>query len=161
MPPPETGVPEMSEFEKLLVDILAHELDETPDDDTIEQLRKILAEDGMDSDEEVPDWIMMLFESLRSREPIEVHDQPDPSTEAEIDEFFTDLEDIAAFDTYDHGEWVRIRLPRHGMLGFFSRQFAFFSTYRLDDVSDDGLSDVSDAKMYERPEAADARGVET
>lgn len=93
---------------------------------------------------------MTLFQSLSDREPLPVQEQPEPTTDADITEFFADLEDVEAFDCYDFGEWVRIRLPRHGMLGFFSRQFAYFTTARLDQVFDDAKSDISEAKILDR-----------
>ena len=106
--------------------------------------------DGLDVDDQVPDWIMTLFQSLSDREPLPIRDQPDPTTDADVTEFFADLQDVEAFDCYDFGEWVRIRLPRHGMLGFFSRQFAYFTTARLDQVADDAKSDISEAKILDR-----------
>jgi len=139
-----------SRFEHLLIDIAAHELGERPDADVIEQIHNILEEDGLDHADQVPEWISDLFQSLHDREPIPVRDQPDPTTDADVGEFFADLQSVEAFDCYDHGEWVRIRLPRHGMLGFFSVENAYYTTVKLDDVADDGASDLSAAKLYDR-----------
>ena len=91
-----------------------------------------------------------IFQSLSNREPRPNQEQPDPTSDADITEFFADLQDVEAFDCYDFGEWVRIRLPRHGMLGFFSRQFAHFTTARLDQVAADAESDISEAKILDR-----------
>lgn len=139
-----------SRFEQLLTDIAADELGTRPDAEVIAQIRTILEDDGLDRDDEVPEWIATLFQALHDREPLPVREQPDPTTDADVTEFFADLQGVEAFDCYDHGEWVRIRLPRHGMLGFFSLQHAYFTAARLDDISDDGANDLSVAKNHER-----------
>jgi len=36
------------------------------------------------------------------------------------------------------------------MLGFFSVENAYYTTVKLDDVADDGASDLSAAKLYDR-----------
>src|SRR3954465_4222446 len=150
MPPPEEEAATVSRFEQLLIDIVTDELGDPVDAAVVARIRTILLDDGLDSDDQVPGWIFELFQSLRDQQTLEVREQPDPSTDADITEFFSDLQDVAPFDCYDHGEWARIRLSRHGMLGFFSRQDAFYTTAKLDDVADDGLSDISNAKMQER-----------
>jgi len=139
-----------SRFEHLLIDIAAHELGHRPDAEAKARIHEILQDDGLDQDDQVPEWIGHLFQSLHDREAIPVRDQPDPTTDADVGEFFADLQSIDAFDCYDHGEWVRIRLPRHGMLGFFSTEHAYYTAEKLDDVADDGASDLSAAKLYDR-----------
>jgi len=141
MPPSPEPTTDLSRFTTLLRKIVVDETGSEPAERVVEQIREI-------SSTPVPDWIMTLFQSLSDREPLPI--QPEPTTDADITEFFADLEDVEAFDCYDFGEWVRIRLPRHGMLGFFSRQFAYFTTARLDQVFDDAKSDISEAKILDR-----------
>jgi hypothetical protein len=145
MPPSPEPTTDLSRFTTLLRKIVVDETGSEPAERVVEQIREI-------SSTPVPDWIMTLFQSLSDREPLPIQEQPEPTTDADIteSEFFADLEDVEAFDCYDFGEWVRIRLPRHGMLGFFSRQFAYFTTARLDQVLDDAKSDISEAKILDR-----------
>ena len=148
MPPSPEPTTDLSRFTTLLRKIVVDETGSEPAERVVEQIREILSANGLDV--QVPDWIMTLFQSLSDREPLPIQEQPEPTTDADITEFFADLEDVEAFDCYDFGEWVRIRLPRHGMLGFFSRQFAYFTTARLDQVFDDAKSDISEAKILDR-----------
>jgi hypothetical protein len=150
-----------SRFEELLLDIVAFETGDDPSDDVVEQIKTILDDDGLDTDDEVPEWIARFFRALHTRRPIPGEEQPERSTDAEIIEFFADLQDVEAFDCYDHGEWVRVRLPRHGMLGFFSVQHAYFTVVALDDVPDDAGSDLSVAKTYSAPDRSDSGVVES
>ena len=150
MPPSPEPTTDLSRFTTLLRKIVVDETGSEPAERVVEQIREILSANGLDVDTGVPDWIMTLFQSLSDREPLPIQEQPEPTTDADITEFFADLEDVEAFDCYDFGEWVRIRLPRHGMLGFFSRQFAYFTTARLDQVADDAKSDISEAKILDR-----------
>jgi hypothetical protein len=150
MPRPDQETNMTSRFEHLLIDIATHELGARPDADVIAKIHDILEEDGLDSDDQVPEWIGHMFQSLHDRKPVPLRDQPDPTTDADVGEFFADLQAVDAFDCHDHGEWVRIRLPRHGMLGFFSVENACYTVEKLDDVPDDGASDLSAAKLYDR-----------
>ena len=150
MPPSYEPTTEPSRFETLLRKIVLDETGSEPEERVVEQIREILFADGLNDDDQVPDWIMTLFQSLSDREPLPIRDQPDPTTDADVMEFFADLQDVEAFDCYDFGEWVRIRLPRHGMLGFFSVQDAYFTTARLDQIAEDTKSDISEAKVLNR-----------
>lgn len=150
MQPPDDQPAASSRFEQLLTVIMTDETGAAPQDDVVEELRELLFANGLDTDDQVPEWITTLFESLRDREPLPIREQPDRTTDADLTGFFADLQDVDVFDCYDYGEWVRIRLPNHGMLGFFSRQHAYFTTARLDEVPDDAKSDLSEAKILHR-----------
>lgn len=137
-----------TELEGILHDIVATETGDAVGPDVASAIRELLFEDGMDTEEQTPEWITEFFRALRDRQPLEVTPQPDATTDAEVSEFFYDLQQIESLDCYDHGEWVRVKLPKHGMLGLFSIQFAYYTVVRLDDVDDSGDSDLSAAKIH-------------
>ena len=63
-----------------------------------------------------------------------------------------DLQDLPVFDCFDYGEWIRLRLSNHDVLGIISIEFNFYQVEKLSVVSVDGLSDISQAKILNREE---------
>lgn len=141
-------MPDTTELETILLDIVAAETGAPVDDATAGTVREILFEAGMDTDAEVPAWITTFFTALRDRAPLPVSEQPASTTDAAVSEFFYDLQQLPALDCYDHGEWVRVRLPNHGMLGVYSIQYAYYTVVPLSEIDDSGDSDLSAAKIH-------------
>lgn len=141
-------MPDTTELETILLDIVAAETGAPVDDQTAGTVREILFEAGMDTDAEVPAWVTTFFTALRDRSALPVSEQPASTTDAEVSEFFYDLQQLPALDCYDHGEWVRVRLPNHGMLGVYSIQYAYYTVVPLSEIDDSGDSDLSAAKIH-------------
>ncbi|GBO53351.1 hypothetical protein APA_1258 [Pseudanabaena sp. lw0831] len=140
-----------SDFEQLLRQIVQHELDEDLTDSPIlEDIHTILTENGMERDENIPSWLINFFSALRNSESLGISPQTASQPPVYVGEFFSALQSILALDCYDYGEWVRVRLPKHGMLGFLSIEHAYYQVARLTEIPEDGLSDISAAKMLNR-----------
>ncbi len=140
-----------SDFEQLLRQIVQHELDEAVTDSPIlEDIHTILYENGMERNENIPSWLIIFFKALRNSESVEISPRPASQPPADVGEFFSALQSILALDCYDYGEWVRVRLPKHGMLGFLSIEHGYYQVARLAEIPEDGLSDISAAKMLNR-----------
>jgi hypothetical protein len=145
-----------STFAFILRDILHTELGAAPSADQLAEVQTLLEENHLDTDANVPAWLRLFFTALHDREPLALRPRPDEKTDGDVadgdvGEFLAALTDLAPFDCYDYGEWVRVRLPRHGMLGFISVERAAYTVVPLSGVPDDGQSDLSRAKMLDRP----------
>ena len=119
---------------------------------TYERLSEILSDNGFEKDADVPEWLMSFFTALKTKEsfgPTPLHES---QTKADIWEFFCDLQDLPVFDCFDYGEWIRLRLPNHDILGIISIEFNFYQVAKLSVVPVDGLSDISQAKILNREE---------
>ena len=138
-------------FEKLLCAIADGELNENPGPNFLAEIQTILNENKLDIETNVPSWLMQFFSALHRREALPLTPEPDEPSEGEIGEFFASLTALPAFDCLDYGEWIRVRLPRHGMLGFVSVERGAYLVIPLSQVPDDGKSDLSRAKLMDRP----------
>ena len=88
---------EPSRFETLLRKIVLDETGSEPEERVVEQVREILLADGLSVDDQVPDWIMTLFQSLSDREPLPIQDQPDPTTDAYSSIYLTIASNICVY----------------------------------------------------------------
>jgi len=138
-------------FETLLRDIAQEELGETPGADFLAELQAVLEENHLDTESNVPAWLKQFFTALHHRQSLPLTPEPDEQTEAEVGEFFASLQALAPFDCLDDGEWMRVRLSQHSMLGFVSVERGAYLVTPLSQVPDDGKSDLSRAKLLDRP----------
>ena len=137
-------------FEHILREILAVELGQAAGPELLDELHTLLEENRLDQAANVPGWLLQFFSALQRRQALPYTPQPDEETDADVGEFFACLENLAPFDCLDYGEWMRVRLARHGMLGFISRTQGAYLVTPLDQVPDDRVSDLSQAKLLER-----------
>lgn len=142
-----------SRLERLLSDIMAREQGtKTLTKLDSRRLRDVLEDNGFESDANVPAWLSDLFRALWARTSAPVADYSLPTEgDGDVGELFVGLTQFEGLDCYDHGEWVRLRLARAGMLGFVSVQHNHYCVEKLAAVPDVGGSDLSDAKMFQRP----------
>jgi hypothetical protein len=141
----------VSELEHLLLDIAARETSAELSDDARQQVSAVLDDTGLETDGGVPDWLSHFFGALATGQ--EVEPSPLPATgpdQGDVWAFFDLLQDIRAFDCYDQGEWVRVRLTQSGMLGLASVEQAYYCVTALDEIFDDD-SDLARAKEMDRP----------
>jgi len=134
-------------FEKLLHEIIINESGEEIQPVTKNKLSLFLSNNDFEKDEDVPEWLMVFFFALKNKLSIEPNPLSKAQTKADVWEFFCDLQDLAELGCFDYGEWIRVRLPKHNMLGFISIEHSFYQTEKLSNISDDGLSDISEAKI--------------
>jgi len=138
-------------FEELLAEIAAVEMGGDLDEALLADLHALLEDSRLDDEERVPGWLMRFFTALRQGETLPLTPQPDERTGAAVGEFFSSLQDLAPFDCLDDGEWIRVRLARLGMLGFLSIEQGAYLVMPLAQAPDDGVSDLSRAKLTDRP----------
>ena len=139
-------------FKKLLEEILTNESGENIESVAYERLSEILSDNGFEKDADVPEWLMSFFTALKTKESFGPTPLPETQTEADVWEFFCDLQDLTVLDCFDYGEWIRLRLPNHDILGIISIEHNFYQVKKLSVISVDGLSDISQAKILNREE---------
>lgn len=137
-------------LEEIICAIVAFEQGQAVSAAQIEEIHTILEECNLDAPEHVPGWVHALFTALRDGQSILPTPCPDQRTVGNVGELFASLADVDALDCLDYGEWVRFRLHRRGMLGFYSLEHDFYAVLPLAEIPDDGKSDLSDAKLYNR-----------
>lgn len=141
----------MTELEKTLLAIASEETGGDVDDGLREKIHLILDESDMENDDAVPPWLLQFFTGLLERQTVPVTELPATAEDQGLVwEFFNCLQDISVFDCYDFGEWVRVRLPRLGMLGIISIEHSYYRVVPLAEVEGD-QGDLADAKNLVRP----------
>lgn len=141
-----------SSLEEMLADIAAAELDGDPVDEVREQVRAVVDDASLEFDDAVPPWLHQFFRALRDRQTIEPTPLPERrDDDGDVWELFPALEEVEPFDCLDHGEWIRLRLRRLGMLGLISIEHNYFRVLPLADVTTD-RGDLHDAATLDRPE---------
>ncbi len=136
-----------SAFEELLREIITKEAGNAIRSATEEKLSQILVDNDFEQNEDTPEWLVLFFSSLRDKLLIEPQPLHVTQTKADVWEFFSDLQELEVFDCLDYGEWIRIRLSKHDMLGFISIEHGFFQVEKLSSIPEDGLNDLPEAKL--------------
>ncbi len=142
----------MSEFSELLLKIARAETKSSAHPGTAEQIKVVLEENGLDQDNCVPPWLLHFFKALSNKQPLPVTELPaTQSGQGEVWELFSSLQKIDAFDCLDYGEWTRIRLAEHAMLGLVSVEHSYYRVDRLHEIPDN-QGDLSRAAHLARPD---------